>query len=205
VAVPLLVIVAFVFERYVLQPLMMRFDTIKEYIFLTAIGWCIGIAQLAVFIGLSYETGAFIAGVSLAASPISLYIAESLKPLRDFFLIMFFFSLGASFNVSVLPQIFIQASLLAVVMLAVKPLVFAKLLKAAGEKGSLPAEVGVRLGQISEFSLLIAILALNAGAIGSQASYLIQAATLITFIVSAYIIMLNYPTPIAVSDRLRKD
>ncbi len=205
VAVPLLVVVAFVFERYVLQPLMMRFDTIKEYIFLTAIGWCIGIAQLAVFIGLSYETGAFIAGVSLAASPISLYIAESLKPLRDFFLIMFFFSLGASFNVSVLPQIFIQASLLAVVMLAVKPLVFAKLLKAAGEKGSLPAEVGVRLGQISEFSLLIAILALNAGAIGSQASYLIQAATLITFIVSAYIIMLNYPTPIAVSDRLRKD
>ena len=205
VAVPLLVIVAFVFERYVLQPLMMRFDTIKEYIFLTAIGWCIGIAQLAVFIGLSYETGAFIAGITVASSPISLFIAESLKPLRDFFLIMFFFSLGASFNVSVLPQIFIQASLLAVVMLAVKPLVFAKLLKAAGEKGSLPAAVGVRLGQISEFSLLIAILALNAGAIGSQASYLIQAATLITFIVSAYIIMLNYPTPIAVSDRLRKD
>lgn len=205
VAVPLLVVVAFVFERYVLQHLMMRFDTIKEYIFLTAIGWCIGIAQLAVFIGLSYETGAFIAGVSLAASPISLYIAESLKPLRDFFLIMFFFSLGAGFNISVLPDIFIQALLLAVVMLAVKPLVFAKLLKAAGEKGRLPAEVGVRLGQISEFSLLIAILALNAGAIGSQASYLIQAATLITFIVSAYIIMLNYPTPIAVSDRLRKD
>jgi predicted Kef-type K+ transport protein len=104
-----------------------------------------------------------------------------------------------------LPDIFIQALLFAVVMLAIKPLVFAKLLKAAGEKGRLPAEVGVRLGQISEFSLLIAILALNAGAIGSQASYLIQAATLITFIVSAYIIMLNYPTPIAVSDRLRKD
>ena len=205
VAVPLLVVVAFVFERYVLQHLMMRFDTIKEYIFLTAIGWCIGIAQLAVFIGLSYETGAFIAGVSLATSPISLYIAESLKPLRDFFLIMFFFSLGAGFNISVLPDIFIQALLLAVVMLAIKPLVFAKLLKAAGEKGRLPVEVGVRLGQISEFSLLIAILALNAGAIGSQASYLIQAATLITFIVSAYIIMLNYPTPIAVSDRLRKD
>lgn len=205
VTVPLLVIVAIVFERYVLQRLMMRFDTIKEYIFLTAIGWCIGIAQLAVFLGLSYETGAFIAGVTLAAGPISLYIAESLKPLRDFFLIMFFFSLGAGFNISVLPQIFIQALVLAAVMLALKPVVFAKLLKAAGETGRLPAEVGVRLGQISEFSLLIAILALNAGAIGSQASYLIQAATLITFIVSAYIIMLNYPTPIAVSDRLRKD
>jgi hypothetical protein len=52
---------------------------------------------------------------------------------------------------------------------------------------------------------MIAVLALNAGAIGSQASYLIQATTLLTFIASSYIIMLNYPTPIAVSDRLRKD
>jgi Kef-type K+ transport system membrane component KefB len=205
VAVPLLVVVAFMFERYVLQQLMQRFDTIKEYIFLTAIGWCIGIAQLADFIGLSYETGAFIAGVSLATSPISLYIAESLKPLRDFFLIMFFFSLGASFNFTVLPDIFIPAMILAAMMLAIKPFVFSKLLAATGESGTLPAEVGVRLGQISEFSLLIAVLALNSGAIGTQVSYLIQAATLITFIVSAYIIMLNYPTPIAVSDRLRKD
>lgn len=205
VAVPLLVVVAFMFERYVLQQLMQRFDTIKEYIFLTAIGWCIGIAQLADFIGLSYETGAFIAGVSLATSPISLYIAESLKPLRDFFLIMFFFSLGASFNITVLPDIFIPAMILAALMLVIKPYVFSKLLAATGERGTLSAEVGVRLGQISEFSLLIAVLALNSGAIGTQVSYLIQAATLITFIVSAYIIMLNYPTPIAVSDRLRKD
>ena len=63
----------------------------------------------------------------------------------------------------------------------------------------------MRLGQVSEFSLMIAVLALNAGAIGLQASYLIQATTLLTFIASSYIIMLNYPTPIAVSDRLRKD
>ncbi|MGB5260316.1 MAG: cation:proton antiporter [Gammaproteobacteria bacterium] len=205
VAVPLLVVVAFVFERYVLQHLMQRFDTIQEYIFLTAIGWCIGIAQLAQFVGLSYEIGAFIAGVSLATSPISLYIAESLKPLRDFFLIMFFFSLGASFNITVLPDVVIPAMILAAMMLAIKPYVFSKLLVATGETGSLPAEVGVRLGQISEFSLLIALLALNSGAISMQVSYLIQAATLITFIASAYIIMLNYPTPIAVSDRLRKD
>ena len=205
IAVPLLVMVAFLFERYVLQHLMRRFDTIQEYIFLTAIGWCVGIAQLADFMGLSYETGAFIAGVSLASSPISLFIAESFKPLRDFFLIMFFFSLGASFNISVLPDVLIPAMILAVLMLLIKPQVFSWLLSATGEKGNLPAEVGIRLGQVSEFSLLIAVLALNAGAIGSEVSYLIQATTLITFIASAYIIMLSYPTPIAVSDRLRKD
>jgi Kef-type K+ transport system membrane component KefB len=205
VALPLLVLVAFLFERYVLQRLMDRFDTIQEYVFLTAIGWCIGIAQLADSIGLSYETGAFIAGVSLANSPISMFIAESFKPLRDFFLIMFFFSLGASFNITVLPDIFIPAAILAGIMLVIKPQVFSRLLSASGEMGSLPSEVGVRLGQVSEFSLLIAVLALNAGAIGTEVSYLIQATTLITFIASAYIIMLNYPTPIAVSDQLRKD
>ncbi len=204
-AVPLLVTLCFLFERYALVPLIRRFDTIPEYVFLTAIGWCLGIAQLAEVSGLSYEIGAFSAGVSLATNPIARFIAESFKPLRDFFLIMFFFSLGAGFDLSMLPGIAIPALSLAALMLAMKPLVFSKLLKFTGESGSLPAEVGVRLGQASEFSLMIAVLALNAGAIGLRASYLIQTTTLITFIVSAYLIMLRYPTPIAVNDRLRKD
>ena len=188
-----------------LVPLIRRFDTIQEYVFLTAIGWCLGIAQLAEISGLSYEIGAFIAGVSLATNPIARFIAESFKPLRDFFLIMFFFSLGASFDLTMLPDIALPAVILATVMLIMKPLVFSKLLKLSGETGTMPLEVGVRLGQSSEFALMIAVLALNAGAISLQTSYLIQATTLITFIVSAYLIMLRYPTPIAVSDRLRKD
>ena len=66
-------------------------------------------------------------------------------------------------------------------------------------------EIGVRLGQISEFSLLIAVLALDLKVIGEKASYLIQVATLLTFIVSSYLIVLRYPTPIAISDKLRRD
>jgi Kef-type K+ transport system membrane component KefB len=205
IAVPLLVLTAFLFERYILEPLIRRFDTIQEYVFLTSIGWCLGMAQLADTAGLSYETGAFIAGVALAANPISRFIAESFKPLRDFFLIMFFFSLGAGFNITVLPEVILPALILAVIMLAAKPVIFSKLLALSGESAGLSREAGVRLGQVSEFSLMIAILALNAGAIGSKASYLIQATTLITFIASSYLIMLNYPTPIAVSPRLRKD
>ena len=204
-SLPLLVIISLLFERFILQRLMRRFDTIQEYIFLTAIGWCLGIAQLAEIMGLSYEIGAFIAGVSLATNPIALFIAESFKPLRDFFLIMFFFSLGASFNITILPEVIIPAVIISSLMLIFKPIIFARLLRQSGESSGLSNEVGVRLGQVSEFSLMIAVLALNAGAIGSRASYLIQATTLITFIISSYIIMLNYPTPIAVSDRLRKD
>ena len=204
-ALPSLVIVSLLAERYVLQPLMRRFDTIQEYLFLTAIGWCLGIAQLADIMGLSYEIGAFIAGVSLATNPIALFIAESFKPLRDFFLIMFFFALGASFNITIIPDVIVPAAIIATLMMLLKPVVFSWLLRQSNETSSLSNEVGVRLGQVSEFSLLIAVLALNAGAIGSRASYLIQATTLLTFIASSYIIMLNYPTPIAVSDRLRKD
>jgi Kef-type K+ transport system membrane component KefB len=205
VAVPLLVLIAIVFERYVLLRLMQRFDTIQEYIFLTSIGWCLGLAQLGQAMGLSYAIGAFIAGVSLANSPIALFIAESFKPLRDFFLIMFFFSLGASFDIRVLPDVLAPAIFLAVIMLASKPVIFSRLLVGSGESASLSREVGIRLGQVSEFSLMIAILALDAGAIGSKVSYLIQTTTLITFIVSSYMIMLRYPTPIAVNARLRKD
>ena len=205
IAVPALILGSLLFERHILQRLMQRFDTIQEYVFLTSIGWCLGLAQLAKTMGLSYEIGAFIAGVSLAASPIALFISERFKPLRDFFLIMFFFSLGASFNISMLPDIFIPAAILATLMLITKPVIFSGLLRSTGESKGLSNEVGVRLGQVSEFSLLIAVLALNAGALGTRASYLIQASTLITFMVSSYLIMLSYPTPIAVSDRLRKD
>ena len=204
-ALPGVVLFAFLFERYVLVRLIRRFDTVQEYIFLTALGWCLGLAQLAHAVGLSYETGAFVAGVAMASSPIARFIAESLKPLRDLFLIMFFFSLGASFELPVLSQIAAPAFVLALLLLAIKPLVFKALLTYAGEAPKFSWEIGFRLGQISEFSFFMAVLATHAAVIGDRASYLIQAATLITFIVSPYVVMWRYPTPISVSAKLRQD
>ena len=204
-ALPGILLFAFGFARFVLTRLLARYDTIKEYIFLLAIGWCLGMAELSEALRLSAEIGAFIAGISVATEPISRYIAESLKPLRDFFLVVFFFSLGAAFDLSAMQQVFIPAAILAAIALLVKPLVFKHLWIREGETAGKAAEIGARLGQISEFSLLIAVLATQSNVIGMQASYLIQLATLITFIVSSYFIVLRYPTPIAVSDRLRRD
>ncbi len=204
-AVPLLAGFAALMVRFMLLPLIRAFDSIQEYVFLLAIGWCLGVAEAAFALGLSHEIGAFIAGVSLAASPISLYMAESLKPLRDFFLIMFFFSLGAGFNLAMVTEIWLPALLLAGCMLVFKPLVFSWLMRLTGEKSHCSREVGVRLGQMSEFSLLVAVLALDRGEIGQQASYLIQMATLLTFMVSTYLVVLHYPTPIALSEKLRQD
>ena len=202
---PVLVVVSWFLERYVVEKLIIRFDQIHEYIFLLAIAWCLGVAELSGVMGLSREIGAFIAGVTLASSPIALFITEKLKPLRDFFLIIFFFSLGAGFNMVAVGQILIPAVLLALFVIIVKPMVFRLLFVLAGEKRDVSLEVGVRLGQISEFSLLIAVLAVESRFISATASYLIQLATLLTFIFSTYIIVLRYPTPIAVSDRLRRD
>ena len=204
-ALPLLVVIAFLLEGLVLVRLIRRFDTIGEYVFLTAIGWCLGISQMAAWLGLSYEVGAFVAGVALASSPIATHIAESLKPLRDFFLIMFFFSMGAGFEVDSLPEVALPAVVLAAAVLILKPFVFRWLLVRADEKPKLAAEIGARLGQGSEFALLIAALALHREVVGERAAYLIQAFTMLTFIASSYIIMLRYPTPIAVNARLRRD
>jgi Kef-type K+ transport system membrane component KefB len=202
---PVLFAVSWALDRYVLEKLIIRFDQIHEYIFLLAIAWCLGMAELASVMGLSREIGAFTAGVTLAYSPIALFITEKLKPLRDFFLILFFFSLGAGFNMASLDRILLPAMLLALFAVLIKPLIFRVLFVRAGEKPSVSMEVGFRLGQISEFSLLIAVLAVDSRFIGKTTSYLIQLATLLTFIISSYLIVLRYPTPIAVTDRLRRD
>jgi Kef-type K+ transport system membrane component KefB len=205
VALPLLIILAYLLERFVLLKLIARFDKIQEYIFLLAIGWCMGFAELAASMGLSIEIGAFLAGVALARNPIALFIGEHLKPLRDFFLIIFFFSLGAGFDLHILSSVIAPAIVLAGVALLGKPWVFRWLLRHSGESSGRAGEIGVRLGQVSEFSLLIAVLAVELSIISSKASYVIQLATLLSFVVSSYLIVQRYPTPIALSDKLRRD
>ncbi len=204
-ALPLLIGVALVTVRYVILPLITRFDRFHEYIFLLAIGWCLGLSEAAHAMGLSGEIGAFIAGITIATSPISQYIAVNLKPLRDFFLVLFFFSVGARFNLPMLSEVLLPALILAALVLVLKPVVYRFLLKGVSEKRILAWDLGFRLGQVSEFSLLIAYVAATGLLISDQASLLIQATTIITFVVSSYIVVLNYPNPIAISDHLRRD
>lgn len=205
IALPALVALAFALEKLVIERLIARFDQIQEYLFLLVIGWCLAFAQLAAYAGLSHEIGAFIAGVALASCPVSAFIAESLRPLRDFFLVLFFFSLGAGFDADSLATTLPAAALLATLMLALKPYLFRWLFVRAGERPRQSLEVGVRLGQVSEFSLLVAVLALDSGIFSERAASLVQLTTLITFVVSSYLIVRRYPTPIAVRDSLRRD
>ncbi|MEX2468870.1 MAG: cation:proton antiporter, partial [Pseudohongiellaceae bacterium] len=193
-AFPVLLVLAYLFTRFVLITLIARFDHFKEYIFLLAIGWCLGLAEVAALMGLSAEIGAFVAGVALATNPISLYISQSLKPLRDFFLILFFFSLGAQFNITLLGEILAPALLLAALALSLKPVVFHYLLRRFSEHNRLAWDAGLRLGQISEFSLLIAFVAVQSQVIGERASLTIQGAAIVTFLISSYIVVMFCPT-----------
>lgn len=204
-AFPVLLFVAYIFQRYVLGPLLQRFDKIHEYIFILSVGWCLCMSQIGQYFGLSDEIGAFIAGVALATSPIAFYIAESLKPLRDFFLVIFFFSVGASFNFDYFTTVIVPALFLSTLLLILKPAVFQWLLFRSGEVKSVSKELGVRLGQMSEFSLLVIYLGLQTHVLPATTAYMVEAAIIITFIVSCYWTVMWYPTPLATTDKMRRD
>ena len=204
-ALPCLILGAYLVVKWLILPLLEKFDLFHEYLFLMAIGWCLGLAVLAEFLGLSKEIGAFIAGITLATHPVAQFMTEKLKPIRDFFLVLFFFALGASFKIHVLADIWLYALILSLVVIAIKPITFKVLLSQQLERSGMAWDVGFRLGQISEFSLLIVYLALSSNLIGEQAAHVIQATAVLTFILSTYIVIFNYPNPIAPADRLRRD
>ncbi len=201
----LLSVMSFGFVRFVITKLFLKFDVIKEHTFVMALGWGLFVAGAAEMLGLSYEMGAFIAGISLATVPIALVIAEELKPLRDFFLILFFFSIGAKFDLVVSQQLIVPGLIITVLLMVVKPVIFKWGFKAIGEKPQNSAELGVRLGQASEFSLLIAFSALASGLIEERSSYLIQLVVVLTFVASTYWVVNAYPTPISYKSSQRKD
>ncbi|MEE9334618.1 MAG: cation:proton antiporter [Granulosicoccaceae bacterium] len=205
IGLPLFVIGAWFVSKHALTRLFLKFDQIQEYLFLVAIGWCLGLAELSTVLGLSHEIGAFIAGVTLATSPIARFLAESLKPLRDFFLVLFFFALGASINLDRVPEVLIPAAFFALLSVFLKPVVFRVLLERDQDKATKTRETSVRLSQISEFSLLIIVVAIQSQLLTDRAALMLQTATLLSFVLSSFWVVKHYPTPIATNKALRRD
>ena len=204
VALPVVALVAYLGVRFFVIPLLARFDVFQEFTFLLAVGWCLGIASLSQALHLSWEIGAFVAGVSLANSPIAQYITENLRPLRDFFLVLFFFAVGAAINPSLLVEVWLPTLVLAIVLVACKPPVFRALLRWQKESDAVSREIGYRLGQASEFSLLLVFVA-GTALLSAEAAHVVQGATVVTLLLSSYLVVFRYPSPIAVSETLRRD
>jgi len=201
----LLTVISFYVVKYVITALYIKFDTIHEHTFLMSLGWGLMVAGAAEYIGLSFEMGAFVAGVSIATLPIALVIAEELKPLRDFFLILFFFSIGAQFDLLMMKDIIIPGIVIALILVLAKPFIYRWGFNLTGEKDYVSKELGIRLGQASEFSLLVAYTALVSGLIDQRSSYLIQTVVILTFVISTYWVINKYPTPISSEASQRRD
>ncbi len=191
--------------KYVLIKLFIKYDVIQEYIFLMAIGWCLFTAEVGQLIGLSHEIGGFIGGVSIATSPVALFIAEELKPLREFFLILFFFSIGAQFDFLISHKVIIPSVILAVSLCFIKPLAYKYGFRKIKEPEKTAKSVGLRLGQCSEFALLLSYAAMSSQKIAKNTGYLIQLTTIITFVISTYLVVYKLPTPISSKKEMRKD
>jgi Kef-type K+ transport system membrane component KefB len=202
---PLLGLAAWAGVRWVLVPLLKRFDAFTEFVFLLAIGWCLGLASAAQAAGLSLEIGALIAGVTLAATPVAGYIVDNLRPLRDFFLVLFFFGVGAGLNGALVLEVWMPTLLLGGLLVLAKPPTFALTLLAQKESRAAAWEVGTRLGQASEFSLLVSYVAGSALLLSVEAAHVIQGATVLTLVFNTYLVIFRYPSPIAPSARLRRD
>ncbi|MDJ0806668.1 MAG: cation:proton antiporter [Gammaproteobacteria bacterium] len=201
----LLGILAFAAVRFLIIPLLRKFGAIQEYIFLITLAWCLLVTEAAHELGLSYEMGAFIGGVSVASSSVALVIAEHLKPLREFFLILFFFSIGAKLEIPIPGDILFSSLLLGVLLVLLKAYIFRRAFIETKESQKLSTELGIRLGQASEFSILIAFTGLSAGALSANGAMFIQITTLVTFVISTYWVVLKYPTPVSIGPKLRQD
>lgn len=197
---------AFVIEPYGLRRLMRHAQGYPELLFVISLGWCLLLAEGADHIGFSREVGAFVAGLALARSPLRLYIWEKVSPLRDFFIVLLFFSLGALVNLESdeLVGVVLLAALLALVLVLAKPYLFRLALRISGARPALASEAGWRLGQTSEFGLVIAFLALDQGLIGRMAFELILIVMLLSFLVSTYVVVLKYPSPLGVTEAMHQ-
>lgn len=162
----------------------------QELLFLFAISWGFGVATIFELAGFSIEVGALFGGVALASSPYVQEIASRLKPLRDFFIVLFFISLGQSMNVTSLQSSIVPAIVLSIVVLVGKPLVVTSALGLLGYTKRVSFKTGINVSQISEFSIVLVVLAGSIGMIRPEIVSIITLVAIITIAGSTY--LMNY-------------
>jgi Kef-type K+ transport system membrane component KefB len=159
----------------------------QELLFLFAIAWGFGIASIFSLAGFSLEVGALFAGVSLAGLPYSQEIAARLKPLRDFFVVVFFIVLGEGLQIENLGAAIVPALVLSLVVIIFKPMLVMTGLGILGYTKRTSFKAGLPIAQISEFSLVLVILAQQMGLVSAVTSATVTLIALITIGVTTYL------------------
>ena len=163
------------------------FASSQELLFLFSIAWGLIIATVFHEAGFSYEVGALFAGVSLAGLPYATEMAAKLKPLRDFFIVLFFVTLGETFTFGAMQQSLVPAVILSAIVMIGKPIFVMSSLGALGYTRLTSFKAAIHLSQISEFSIILVIFAASTGLIQQNAVSVITLVALITIGISTYL------------------
>ena len=182
-------IALYLISQFVLPHLVRFAASSQELLFLFSIGWGLALASLFYFIGFSAEIGALIAGVMLSVTPFAHEIGSRLKPLRDFFIVLFFILVGSQMQLDALPRIIGPALILSVFVLVGNPLIMIVIMHVLGYKRKTAYMTGLITAQISEFSLILAGVGFSLGQLSRDGLSLIALVGLITIAGSTYLIL----------------
>ncbi len=180
----------FLAAKYILPKLGAFFATSQEYLLIFSLAWGFGLAALFRYLGFSIEIGALIAGVALSVSPYSHEISARLRPLRDFFVVMFFVSLGSNINFENISSIWPAVLFFSAFALFIKAFVVTALMGEFKYNKKTAFLEGISLAQISEFSLVLLIIGARNGHVGELAFSSMILTAVLTIAVSSYFI--NY-------------
>ncbi len=162
-----------------------------ELLFITSIAWALGLSLFvsSSFIGLSVEIGGFLAGLALAKSVEQYQIEAQLRPLRDFFIVIFFVVLGSTLAIDDFSAILGVGIILALFVLIGNPLIVLAIMGALGYRRKTSFSASVTVAQISEFSLIVMAMGLSLGHVTSQDVSLVTFVGIVTFLISTYMVL----------------
>jgi len=146
-----------------------------------ALGVAFGAAHL---FDVSFELGAFFAGMMMGESKLSQRAAEETLPLRDAFAVLFFVSIGMLFNPQILlqrPWIVLAACLIIIVG---KSLAAFLIVRAFGRPPKTALTIATSLAQIGEFSFILAGLGVSLGLLSTEARDILLAAAIVSILIN---------------------
>jgi len=171
-----------------LLPRLSRFvASSQEFLFLFALAWGFGIATIFDLAGFSIEVGALFAGVSLASLPYAQEVASRLKPLRDFFVVVFFIALGEGLQLAHLAPAIVPALIFIMVVIVIKPLIVFGAMGFMGYTKRTSFKTAISLSQVSEFSLVFVVLAASTGLISIEQNAVLTVVAIVTIAISTYL------------------
>lgn len=184
-----LLMIIYLVSHYVVRNIMDFLAYSQELLFVFALTWGIGMATVFYKFGFSMEIGALVAGVGLSQTKYVAEISARLRPLRDFFIVIFFVLLGSQMILSNLGAILLPAIALSLFVLIGNPVIVIILMNVLGYQQKTGFLAGLTVAQISEFSLILAALGVRVGHLNQETLSLITLVGLITISVSTYMIL----------------